>query len=105
MTIPARRESAGLQRVDRTSEHAAFVHWVESSFHAIGILLLGFLAALGPSAFRTAAWMGGLALIILGAASVLLGQHASALPEPWEWAAVAGGAVFVAVAEWEVRRP
>jgi hypothetical protein len=94
---------AELQRVDRTSEHAAFFHWVESSFYAIAILLLGFLGALRPSAFRMAAWMGGLALVILGAASVQLGQYASALPEPWGWAAVAGGAAFVAVAEWERR--
>jgi hypothetical protein len=91
------------QRIDQTSEHAAFFHWVETSFYAVAILLLGFLAALRPSVFRMAAWMGGLALVILGGASVLLGQHASALPEPWSWAAVAGGVVFVAVAEWEAR--
>ena len=91
---------AELQRVDHTSEHAAFFHWVETSFYAIAILLLGFLAALRPSGFRMAAWMGGSALVILGAASVLLDQHASALPEPWGLAAVAGGVVFVAVAEW-----
>ncbi|MGH2402211.1 MAG: hypothetical protein ACRDE6_05825 [Candidatus Limnocylindria bacterium] len=92
------------QRIDQASEHAAFFHWVETSFYAIAILLLGFLAALRPSAFRIAAWMGGLALVILGGASVLLGQHASALPAPWGWAAVVGGALFVAVAEWERRR-
>ncbi len=91
------------QRMDQSSEHAAFFHWVETSFYAVAILLLGFLAALRPSAFRMAAWQGGLALAILGGASVLLGQHASALPEPWGWAAVAGGAIFVAIAEWNAR--
>jgi hypothetical protein len=96
---------AELQRTDQSSEHAAFFHWVEASFYAVAILLLGFLAALRPAAFRIAAWMGGLALAILGGASLLLGLHASALPEPWGWAAIAGAAIFVAVAEWEVRRP
>ncbi len=91
------------QRIDQTSEHAAFFHWVETSFYAVAILLLGFLAALRPSAFRMAAWMSGLALVILGGASVLLGQHASALPEPWGWAALVGGGAFVAVAEWNAR--
>jgi hypothetical protein len=95
---------AELQRTDLFSEHTAFFHWVETSFYAIGILLLGFLAALRPDAFRMAAWMGGSALAILGAASVLLGQHASAIAAPWSWAALAGGLAFIALSEWEARR-
>lgn len=95
---------AELQRTDHTSEHAAFFHWVETSFYAIAILLLGALAALRPAAFRLAAWMSGAALAILGLAALLLPGFASALPSPWGWAALAGGVVFVAVAEWESRR-
>lgn len=95
---------ADLQRVDHTSDHAAFFHWVEASFAAIGILLLGLLAAVRPAAYRLAAWSGGLALAILGAASIVLGGYASAFDGPWAWAALVGGAAFVVVAEWEARR-
>ncbi|MGH2380025.1 MAG: hypothetical protein ACRDG7_02245 [Candidatus Limnocylindria bacterium] len=97
-------DQAELQRTDSSSEHAAFFHWVESSFYAIAILLLGLLAAARPGAFRMAGWMAGLALAMLGAASLLLGQHASAIEVPWSWAALVGGLAFVAVGAWEARR-
>ncbi|MGQ0607375.1 MAG: hypothetical protein ACT4OQ_02755 [Chloroflexota bacterium] len=95
---------AELQRTDSSSEHAAFFHWVESSFYAIAILLLGLLAAVRPGPFRMAGWMAGVALAILGGASLLLGQHASAIEVPWSWAALLGGPAFVAVGAWEARR-
>jgi len=97
-------DQAGLQRTDHASEHAAFFHWVETSFYAAAILLLGTLAALRPAAFRPAAWCGGVALAVMGGASLVLAGYASALPSAWGWAALGGGFLFVAVAEWEVRR-
>ena len=95
---------AELQRTDSSSEHAAFFHWVESSFYAIAILLLGLLAAVRPGPFRMAGWMAGLALAVLGGASLLLAQYASAIETPWSWAALLGGLAFIAVGEWEARR-
>jgi len=95
---------AELQRTDSSSEHAAFFHWVETSFYAIAVLLLGLLAALRPAAFRMAGWMAGLALAILGTASLLMGQYASAIEVPWSWAALLGGVAFAAVGAWESRR-
>ena len=95
---------AELQRTDSTSEHAEFYHWVETSFYAASILLLGLLAALQPAAYRFSAWSAGLALAILGGGSLLLGDYVSALDTSWAWAALAGGIVFVGVAEWEFRR-
>jgi hypothetical protein len=95
---------AELQRTDHTSEHAAFYHWVETSFYAIAILLLGALAARRPSRFRMAGWMAGVALTLMGLAALLLPGFASALPEPWGWAAFVGGIAFAAAAEWESRR-
>jgi len=95
---------AELQRTDQSSEHAAFFHWVETSFYAIAILLLGVLASLRPGALRMAGWMAGLALALLGAASLMLGQYASAIQAPWSWAALIGGLAFVGVGEWESRR-
>jgi hypothetical protein len=97
-------DQAGLQRVDQASEHAAFFHWVETSFYAAAIVLLGFLAALRPATFWLAAWCAGVALAIMGAASLVLGPVASVLPGPWAWAALAGGLAFIALAAWEARR-
>ena len=95
---------AELQRTDHTSEHAAFFHWVETSFYAVAVLLLGLLAAVRPVAYRLAAWYGGIALALFGLGSLALSSHASAIPAPWALAAVMGAAAFVGVTEWEVRR-
>jgi len=95
---------AELQRTDRASEHAAFFHWVETSFYAVAVLLMGLLAALRPAAYRLAAWCAGLGLAIVGASSLALAAYPSALPSPWSWVALLGGVLFVGGAEWEARR-
>lgn len=92
---------ADLQRIDASSEHAEFNHWVETSFYAVAVLLLGLMAALRPAAYRLTAWCAGLGLTILGGASLALGHYASALDAMWAWGALSGGLVFVSVAEWE----
>lgn len=97
-------DNARLQRIDDVSEHAELFHWVETSFYALAVLLLGLLAALRPRAFRMSAWSAGIALAIMGGASLGLSDHASALRTPWPAIALAGGIVFVAAAEWEARR-
>jgi hypothetical protein len=50
------------------------------------------------------AWSGGIALSIVGGASLVLSDHASALRSPWSAIALAGGLVFVVAAEWEAKR-
>jgi len=97
-------DQAELQRVDATSEHAEFNHWVEVSFYAAAIPLLGALAAIRPRAFRMSAWSSGVALALMGGGSLLLPSYASALDAPWAWAALLGALVFLGVAEWEARR-
>jgi hypothetical protein len=104
LLLPYAIEQAGLQRTDHTSDHAAFYHWVETGFTATGIVLLGLLASMRPRAFRMATWLAGLALAILGAASVLFADYASALAPPWSWAALLGGLALIAVGELEARR-
>ena len=104
LLVPYALENAALQRTDHTSDHAAFFHWVETSFYAFGIVVVGLVGALRPAAFRMATLSAGLALVILGAASVLFAQHASAIGPPWSWLAVLGGVVFVASGELEGRR-
>jgi hypothetical protein len=95
---------AELQRTDHTSEHAAFFHWVETSFYAVAIPLLGALAALRPVPYRMAGWMAGVALALMGIGAILFSSFASALAQPWGWVALAGGVAFVAVLELETRR-
>jgi hypothetical protein len=94
-------EQAELQRIDFSSEHAEFNHWVETSFYAVAVLLLGLVAAWRPAANRLTAWCAGLGLAILGGASLALGHYASSFDGPWAWAALLGGLVFISVAEWE----
>ena len=104
LLVPYAIEHAALQRTDHSSAHAAFYHWVETSFTAVGIVVVGLIAALRPSAFQVATWCAGLTLAILGAASVLFIDHASALASPWGWAALIGAVAFVVVGDVEARR-
>lgn len=95
---------AELQRIDDISEHAEFFHWVETSFYAVAVLLLGFLAALRPNGYRLSGLAAGVALAVLGGGSLVLKGRPSAVDTPWAWAALAGSLVFLAVVEWESRR-
>jgi hypothetical protein len=92
---------AELQRIDISSEHAEFNHWVETSFYAVAILLLGVVVALRPAAHRLSAWSAAVGLAVLGGGSLALQDYASALDVPWAWAALAGSILFIALAEWE----
>ena len=102
--FPYAWDQAGLQRVDHTSAHAAFYHWVEMAFHAAAIPFIGALAAYRPRACRMGGDSAGVALIILGAASLLFPQHASALQQPFAWAALIGGVAFIGLIELRRRR-
>jgi hypothetical protein len=95
---------AELQRIDTSSEHADFNHWVEMSFVAVGVALLGALTAFRPAAFRLSAWSAGITLAVLGAASLAFSSYASAMSEAGGWTALVGGVVFIAVAELERQR-
>jgi hypothetical protein len=95
---------AELQRMDTSSEHAEFNHWVETSFYAVAVPLLGVLVALRPSHYRLTAWSAAVALAVLGGGSLALQDYASALDVPWAWAALGGSIVFIALAKWEAAR-
>ena len=101
---PYALENAALQRSDQTSDHARFFPWVETAFYAAGIVVVGVLGAWRPSTFRLATWCAGAGLAVLGAASVLFAEHASALAAPWSWVALIGGLALVGLGEWEARR-
>lgn len=97
-------DQAELQRLDHSSEHAEFNHWVETSFYATAVVLLGFVTALRSHALRLTAWSAGTALAVLGASSLLLDSYASAMASSWAWAALVGGPLFILAAEWERAR-
>jgi hypothetical protein len=97
-------DQAELQRIDNSSEHAEFYHWVETSFYVVAIVLLGLLTAMRPATYRLSAWSAGVALAVLGGASLALPGYASAVNTGWAWAALAGSVVLVGVTEWERRR-
>ncbi len=97
-------EQAELQRMDTTSEHAQFNHWVETSFYAVAIPLLGALAAFRPAQFRLSAWSASVSLAVLGGISLAYQGNPSALDAPWAWAALVGALAFLGAAEWEAAR-
>ena len=101
--LPYAWEQAGLQRMDHTSDHAAFYHWVEMSFYASAIPLLAALAAYRPRAYVLAGRVAGVALIVFGGASLLLAEFASALSPALAWSVLAGGAMFLGVLELQRR--
>ena len=102
--VPYGVAQAELQRTDHVSEHARFYHWVEMSFHAVAIPLLGLLAGLRPTAYLMAGWMAGVALVILGGASLVYGAYPSALPAALAGGVLVGGAVLIAAAVVESGR-
>ena len=71
---------------------------------AVAIVLTGLLAALQTRGWRIPAWSAGTAAIVFGLASVVFPDQPGAAGRGWGCVAVAGGVLFIAVAEWEVRR-
>ena len=71
---------------------------------AVAIVLTGLLAALQTRGWRIPAWSAGVAAIMFGLASVVFPDQRGAVGPGWGGVAIAGGVLFIAVAEWEVRR-
>ena len=70
---------------------------------AVAILLTGLLAALRTPGWRIPTWSAGMAAIVFGLASVVFPAQAGAVGRGWGGLAIAGGVLFIAVAEWEGR--
>jgi hypothetical protein len=71
---------------------------------AIAILLAGLLAALKPRGWSIPAWCAGVAIVVYGLASVVFPDHPGAEGRGWGSLAIAGGVLFITVAEWEAKR-
>jgi hypothetical protein len=72
---------------------------------AIAIVLTGLVASLQTQGWRIPAWSAGSAAIVFGLTSTVFPNHPGAEGRGWGALAVAGGALFIAVAELERRRP
>jgi hypothetical protein len=104
---------AKLQRAGPPSDpHVSGDHWANMAAMAFGLVLAGLLASFRIRGWRLTAWCAGLGAAAYGLASIVFHRFPGAsVPYPgsegtgWGLAAVIGGLAFVAVAEWEARRP
>jgi len=94
MAAQARELSGPRHHVQRLSTMAAL---------AIAILLTGLLAALRTRGWRVPAWCAGIAAFVLGLASMIFPDQTGSEGRWWAGIAIASGALFVSVAEWEAR--
>jgi hypothetical protein len=93
------------QRIGVQSDpHVGEGHWVTMAAMALGILLAGSLAAFKFRGWHITAWSAGAAAFLYGVASVIFPTLPGSEGTGWGVTAMLGGAVFVAVAEWERRR-
>jgi hypothetical protein len=71
---------------------------------AIAIVLVALLAALRTHGWRIPAWSAGMAAIVFGLASIVFPDQRGAEGRGWGGVAIAGGVLFIVVAEFERRR-
>jgi hypothetical protein len=70
---------------------------------AVAILFVGLLAALKTRGWRIPAWCAGVAVVVYGLASTAFPNGPGAEGRGWGSLAIAGGLLFIAVAEREAR--
>ncbi|HXJ64166.1 MAG TPA: hypothetical protein VNN79_10465 [Actinomycetota bacterium] len=103
--------TAKLQRTGSPADpHVHEGHWAIMSAMAFGLVLCGLLAAGRTRGWRVTAWCAGLGLAVYGLASVVFATfpgtdvpYAGSEGVGWGLAAIAGGLVFVGIAEWQAR--
>jgi hypothetical protein len=82
-----------------SNEHAALSHYGFMAAFSFTVIGVGLLASLRPDGWWLSAWVAGLLPALLGLASLVFPDVDSSLGPIWALAAIAGGVVFVAVAE------
>ena len=103
---------ARLQRTGLPADpHVQMDHWATMAAMAFGLALTGLLASARLRGWRLTAWCAGLGAATYGLASMVFHRFpGTSVPYPgsegidWGAAAVAGGLVFLAAAEWVARR-
>jgi hypothetical protein len=87
-----------------TDPHIVEHHWTTMAAVAVGILLVGALAALRTEGWRIPAWCAGLGAVVFGTASVTFPGYAGSVGPGRGAAAIAGGVAFLAVTVWDAGR-
>jgi hypothetical protein len=87
-----------------TDPHVVEHHWTTMAAVAVGILLVGALAALRTEGWRIPAWCAGLAAVVFGTASVVFPGYAGSSGNGWGSVAIAGGVAFLTVTVLDARR-
>ena len=80
-------------------DHANVGHYAFMAALSFTVIGVGLLASLRPDGWRLTAWIAGLLPALLGVWSLLFPDAASRFGFGWALAAIAWGAVFIAVAE------
>lgn len=98
-------DQAELQRALSPGEpHWEGEHWADMAKVALAVPLAALVAALRAPGFRIPAWCAGAAAAFLGTASIVYPDQASSFGRGWGTLALAGGLLFVVLAEWEAGR-
>lgn len=71
---------------------------------AVAIALVALLAGFRTRGWRVPAWSAGAAAFVFGLVSTVFPDHPGSAGRVWGIVAMAGGVLFIAVAEWEARR-
>lgn len=83
--------------------HAELHNYSQMAVTSLALVGTLVAAGLGAPGWRTAAWIGGSALVLFGLLALVFNDDVGA-PEPiWSWLAVLAGAASIAAAEWTVR--
>ena len=91
-----------LQRIDTLSPHGSAFHWGTMATLALAIVVTMLVASIRAPGWLISTWSAGLALAVLGLASVIYPDYASSVGRAWGICAVGLAVVFVAVAERQV---
>jgi hypothetical protein len=94
-----------------TDPHVKMSHWTIMTAMLVAILLVALVSSLKFSGWRITAWCAGAGAFFYGLASAVFAQFpGTSVPYPgskgtgWGLAAIVGGLLFIAAAEWEARR-
>ncbi|RDZ43599.1 hypothetical protein C5B91_02200 [Haloferax sp. Atlit-10N] len=82
--------------------HAVAGHYMEMTTMAIGLLLLGLVAAAGAPGHRFVAWLTGGLAVYFGAVSLVFPTQVSSVGTMWAVALVVWGLAFVVASELRV---
>jgi hypothetical protein len=95
-----------------TDPHVKMGHWTIMTAMLVAILFVALVSSLKFSGWRITAWCAGAGAFVYGLASVVFAKFpGTSVPYPgskgtaWGLAAMAGGLLFIAAAEWEAQRP